>query len=392
MPAYKNAKKTKQYTTEFKATAVKLTHYKGATVKGVAESLGIHPFMLSRWRKEYREGKIMSDRRKKLIKKPASVSENERIAALEKENARLRLENDLLKKATIRSGRKPTRFRFIDTYRRRYPIALMCRFLNVSRAGYYAWKQRDVSHRYLVDRVLEHRIKQLFETNRGVYGSPRIHAALKREGISTSRKRVARLMRENGLRARCARVYRRFAGLHRFFLRHPNIRRELPKPTKSNEHWAADLTYVRQGQRWLYLAVVIDLYSRRVVGWSLGAEKSAALTLSSLRMAIRNRRPEAGLIFHTDRGSEYGAAEIQQELKKHGIRPSMNRPGYCTDNAEMESFFHSLKGELVKGVLFKSECDLRDKVAGYIQHFYNRIRLHSSLNYMSPIEYEAVTR
>ena len=169
------------------------------------------------------------------------------------------------------------------------------------------------------------------------------------------------------------------------------LRKDLPKPTAANQHWAADLTYIRVGQRWLYLAAVIDLYSRRIVGWSLGKQKTVSLTRASLKMALRNRRPEAGLIFHTDRGVEYQAHEIQALLKQHGIQTSANRPGMCTDNAEMESFFHTLKGELIKKSTFYGEMHLRDKLAGYIQHFYNRVRLHSSLNYLSPVEYEAMT-
>ena len=265
----------------------------------------------------------------------------------------------------------------------------MCRFLKVSRAGYYAWKHRSVSRHYLIDRILEYRIKQIFNRSRETYGSPRVHATLKQEGVQVSRKCAARLMRENGLKARCVRVYRKMAKLHRFYQRIPNIRKDLPKPTGVNQHWAADLTYIRQGNRRLYLAAVIDLYSRKVVGWSFGKRKSTALTISSLRMAIRNRHPEKWLIFHTERGVEYRSLDVQKLLKQYGIKPSMNRPGCCTDNAEMESFFHSLKAEFIKETKFYSEWHLRDKLAGYIQHFYNKIRLHSSLKHLSPVEYEA---
>lgn len=205
------------------------------------------------------------------------------------------------------------------------------------------------------------------------------------------KKRVERLMREAGLKARVSRVYRKMAGLHRFYQRVPNLRITRPKPDGPNQHWAADLTYIRVGKRWLYLAVVIDLYSRKVIGWSLGKQKTSALTKASLMMAIRNRKPAPGLVFHTDRGVEYRAHEIQSVLTRYGMQASTNRPGCCTDNAEMESFFHTLKGELIKDNRFFGEMNLRDKLAGYIQHFYNRIRLHSSLNYQSPVEYEAMT-
>ena len=241
------------------------------------------------------------------------------------------------------------------------------------------------------DAALTARITGIFEASRETYGSPRVYQALKQQGIHVGKKRVERLMREAGLKARVARVYRKVAGLHRFYRRAPNLRKDLPKPMTPNQHWAADLTYIRVGKRWLYLAAVIDLYSRRVMGWSLGKQKTVSLTLASLNMALRNRHPRPGLIFHTDRGVEYRAHEFQALLKKHGIQASANRPGMCTDNAEMESFFHTLKGELIKDSTFYGEMHLRDKLVGYIQHFYNRVRLHSSLNYLSPVEYEAVT-
>ncbi|WP_371930897.1 IS3 family transposase [Oceanimonas sp. CHS3-5] len=390
MPAYKNQKKTRQYTNEFKVRAVRLTHLSGASVKGVAESLDIHPFMLSRWRKEYREGKIVADKRRKAESKPKVLSENERIRKLEKQVADLKEENDLLKKATVSRGGTQARFQFVAQHRARYGVRCLCRFLKVSASGFYAWLQRKTSQRDQANAELIEQIKRVFTASRETYGSPRVHQALKRQGIHVGRKRVERLMREAGLKARVARVYRKVAGLHRFYQKSVNLRKDQPKPTAPNQHWTADLTYIRVGSRWLYLAAVIDLYSRRVVGWLLGKRKTVSLTQASLQMALRNRRPEPGLIFHTDRGVEYRAHELQRLLIRHGIRASTNRPGMCTDNAEMESFFHTLKGELIKENRFHGEMHLRDKLAGYIQHFYNRFRLHSSLNYMSPVEYEAL--
>ncbi len=247
------------------------------------------------------------------------------------------------------------------------------------------------SKRSQYDQFLKGRIDTLFKQNREVYGSPRIHQALLRQGICVARKRVERLMRELGLRGRVTRVYRRAPSIHRFFEGIKNTRKDLPKPIRINQHWAADLTYIKVKGQWVYLAVVLDLYSRRIVGWSMNKRRTVELTKASIMMALRNRRPPKGLVFHTDRGIEYRAHEIQGIHARYGIIPSMNRPGYCTDNAEMESFFHSLKAELIKGTRFYSEHHLRDTVAGYIQHFYNKARLHSSLNYQSPIEYEATS-
>ncbi|MGF1907858.1 IS3 family transposase [Vibrio kasasachensis] len=392
MAAYKSGKKTQEYLTEFKVTAVRLSLREGATVKGVALSLDIHPYMLSKWRKDYREGIIMEDKRKKKTKIPSQKTESSRIAELERQNEQLKLENDLPKKvATIRCPRKSTKFRFIAQNKTRYSIVLMCRFLSVSKSGYYAWLDRKPSRYDQEDRALKKQIIEVFSQSRETYGSPRVHAELRRQGIRVSRKRVARIMREQGLRARSYRIYFKMAKLHRFYQSIKNIKKDTPKPTAVNQQWSGDLTYIKQGKRWMYLAVVIDLYSRKIVGWSFGSKKNIQLTMSSLRMAIRNRKPEERLLFHTDRGSEYRAHEVQELLSKNGIVPSMNRPGYCTDNDEVESFFHTLKGDIIRKNSFKSEKQLRDKLAGYIQHFYNRYRLHSSLRYRSPHEYEVMT-
>ncbi len=196
-------------------------------------------------------------------------------------------------------------------------------------------------------------------------------------------------MREAGLIARVACIYRRKPRPQRACDPVPNIRKGRPKPTAVNQHWTSDVTYLKIQGRWMFLAVVMDLYSRRVVGWSLKNHRTAALTKAALLMAIRKRRPPKGLLFHTDQGIEYRAKDIQNIHTRYGFIASMNRAYHCTDNAEMESFFHSLKGEFFTGTTFRSVHHLRDSIAGYIQHFYNRARLHSSLNYQSPVEYEA---
>ncbi|CAM3879475.1 IS3 family transposase [Parendozoicomonas haliclonae] len=259
----------------------------------------------------------------------------------------------------------------------------------MSRSGYYAWRARKPSQRKLDDQKLLKRIRSVFKKSHGRYGSPKVYNALKARNINVGRKRVERLMREDQLVARVARIYRRKPLPQRSCDPVPNIRKDLPKPTAINQHWATDVTYIKLKGRWLYLAVVLDLYSRRVVGWSLKNNRTAALTKTALLMAIRNRRPPEGLIFHSDQGIEFRASELQNTHKRYGIKPSMNRAYHCTDNAEMESFFHTLKGELITGTTFRNVYHLRDSIAGYIQHFYNRARLHSSLNYQSPVEYEA---
>lgn len=195
-------------------------------------------------------------------------------------------------------------------------------------------------------------------------------------------------MRDAGLVGRAATLYRRVPGIEKFFARHQNLRVDAGLPTGVDEQWVADLTYIRVAKEWRYLATVMDVYSRKIVGWALGKNKTAELTLRALKQALRVRVPQPQMIFHSDRGSEYGAHLLQNELERHGIRSSMNRPGRCTDNGHMESFFHSLKAELIHGEEFKNEHQLRLALSGYINQFYNRSRLHSALDYLSPMEYE----
>lgn len=231
-------------------------------------------------------------------------------------------------------------------------------------------------------------IIRIHKQSGGAYGSPRVFHALKREGFRIGRKRVERLMREAGIVGKVALQYRRVPAIEKFYQRFGNLCIDAPQPTRVNQRWVADLTYIKVNYEWRYLAVVLDVYSRKVIGWSLGQYKTAELTLRALKQALKVRQPEKGLIFHTDRGVEYGARLIQNELNRYGIRPSMNRPGKCTDNAFAETFFHTLKAEKLHGVTFKSETELRMALNVYINRFYNNKRLHSGIGYSTPVEYE----
>ena len=263
----------------------------------------------------------------------------------------------------------------------------MCTLYGVTRAGYYAWRRRGESARRRQDRGLLVQIQTLFDRSRGTYGSPRIHRALAAVGVHVSRRRVARLMREAGLRARVVRLYRRIPGLHGFFTSIPN--RQLARvATGFDQVWVADITYLKVAGLWRYLAVVMDRYSRRIVGWSLGATKDVRLTLAALNHAVRNRRPRPGLIFHSDRGVEYAAYAFRHRLAALGFVQSMNRPREITDNAFMESFFHSMKSDTIAGFTVTTAAELGQLVRSYIP-YYNGVRLHSGIGYRSPVDYEA---
>ncbi len=263
----------------------------------------------------------------------------------------------------------------------------MCKRFEVTRGGFYAWLGRQPSARALADEVLVGKVREVHQRSRSIYGAPRVMHSLRQDGLSIGQRRVARLMRMAHLQGRSARLYRRSrTGQKAFFKSIPNRQRQIT-PEKTNQVWVGDVTYLKVRQQWRYLAVVTDKYSRRVVGWSLSDQRDADLTCGVLRSALRRRRPEAGLIFHSDRGIEYAAHAYRNVLKRHALVQSMNRPGQMNDNAHMESFFHSLKSEFLYGKKFDTDQSLRQTLQHYVQ-FYNHQRLHSSLGHLSPVAFE----
>jgi transposase InsO family protein len=276
---------------------------------------------------------------------------------------------------------------FIDAQRAGFRVTRMCHLYGVTRAGYYAWRRLGLSARRQHDQGLLGAICTLFARSRGTYGSPRIHQALRATGTRVSWRRVARLMREAGLRARAATLYRALPGLHAFFTRTPN-RQLARRATGPDQVWVGDITYLKVGGAWRYLAVVMDRFSRRIIGWSLSRAKDVRLTLAALNHAVVNRRPRPGLLFHSDRGIEYAAYAFRGRLAALGFVQSMNRPREVTDNAHMESFFHSMKTDVVHGITLASPTESGRLVRRYIP-YYNRVRLHSGLGYRSPVDYEA---
>lgn len=260
--------------------------------------------------------------------------------------------------------------------------------MGVSHSGYYGWLKREPCDREKEDIELLYQIRKVHSKSREAYGSPRVHYCLKEKGFAVGKNRVARLMCENGLKGRVVTVTQRRPKLKRFQQAGENLRLKAPKPSRCNEQWVADLTYIKAGAKYHYLITIMDVYSRRILGWSLCQNRTADDVLSLLRRVIARRRPEPGLVFHTDRGIEFMAYSIQEELSRHGLLRSYNRLGYCTDNAHMESFYHSLKGELIRGRKYDNGEKLRQSLNSYINQFYNRERIHSGIGYSSPINYE----
>lgn len=266
---------------------------------------------------------------------------------------------------------------------------LMCRLYGVTRAGYYAWRSRERSERERRNEALLGRIRRAHSESRGIYGSPRVHRALKTQGESASENRVARVMRAHCIKARVATLRYTNRKLQSFFDagRNEQLELELSGP---DQVWVGDITYLKVGSVYRYLAVVMDKYSRRVLGWAYGPRKDVALTLKALNRAAHTRRPQPGLIFHTDRGVEYAAGAFKARLAQLGIKQSMNRPGKVTDNAFIESFFHSMKSEAYHGVRYQRDREIRAALKKYLP-FYNGARLHSSLNYVSPATFEQLS-
>jgi putative transposase len=260
----------------------------------------------------------------------------------------------------------------------------MCRLYDVTGAGYYAWRKREPSARCKQNQQLLKRIERVHAQSGETYGSPRIQRALCDEGVRVGRNRVARLMRKHRIRARASRIYRPNPGVHRFFEAIPKQRLKALSATP-NAVWVGDITYLKLGESFRYLATVMDRCTRRVLGWSLGQKKNVKLTLQALDRAVHRCRPRAGLIFHSDRGTEYAGYVFRDRLAELGIVQSMNER--MNDNAYMESFYHSLKSEVIHGVRIESESQLLQIVRAYM-HFYNERRLHSSIGYVAPAVYE----
>lgn len=276
--------------------------------------------------------------------------------------------------------------------RSQFPVQLMSRVLGVSCSGFYAYLARPISARQQGDEALKPHIQAAFDRNRELYGSPRIHRELQEQGMRHGRKRVERLMQEMGLKAR---IPRRFRCTTESDPEHSVVENTLDRRFevgKKNRVWAGDLTQIRTDQGWLYLAVVLDLGSRRVVGWSMANHMRTELVEDALRMALGNRRPKRGLLHHSDRGSQYTSESYRELLKKSGLKCSMSRRGECYDNAVVESFFGTLKKELLYRRSWPSRRKARSAIHEYIEVFYNRRRRHSSLGYLSPAEFEQQTQ
>lgn len=280
------------------------------------------------------------------------------------------------------------RFTFIEAEKANYKVAMLCRVLEVSRSGFYAWRKRPPSEHDRRDAQLGVEVAAIFEESRGTYGSPRVHAELQRRDVLVGRGRIARIMQEKGLLARPPKRTRKTTESDDRLPVANNVLERRFTVSEPNRVWVTDITYVRTREGWLYLAVIIDLFSRRVIGWAAADHLRTDLVIEALANALGLRVPEAGLVHHSDRGCQYASDVYRVTLERHGIVCSMSRKGNCWDNAVVESFFSTLKTELIHRRGWATHREARSAIAEWIEVFYNRHRIHSTLGYLSPADFE----
>jgi putative transposase len=283
------------------------------------------------------------------------------------------------------------RFRFILEHRNDWSVTAMCRALQVSRSGFYRWNKTPISKTQQWLNSLRGEIIEVFEESRFTYGSPRVWQQLLREGHQCSVNTVAKIMRAAGIQAKAVKKFKATTDSNHSYATAKNVLdREFNQTTGPNQKWVSDITYVSTEEGWLYLAVVLDLYSRKVIGWSMSSRMTRELVLDALQMALNQRNTNGKILHHSDRGSQYCSSDYRKLLKRYNITCSMSRRGNCWDNAVMESFFATIKKELIHLETYQDRVTARRSVCEYIEAFYNRKRIHSTLGYQTPCEYELI--
>ena len=280
------------------------------------------------------------------------------------------------------------KYAFIHDHRTQFPVTRMCQVLAVAPSGYYAWRRRPPSPRQQANDVLVEHIQTAHTQSRGTYGSPRIAEELQAQGVPCSRNRIARLMKEQGIQVNVKPTFKVTTQSDHDQPIAPNLLQQDFAVNQPNRVWVSDISYIATGEGWLYLCIVMDLFARNIIGWSMQTTLGQSLVLDAFDMAYQRTQPDAGVIFHSDRGSQYASRAFRRTLKQKKFRQSMSRKGDCYDNACAESFFHTLKVEEVYPCLYATRAEARHRIFDYIEVFYNRIRRHSYLDYLSPEEFE----
>ncbi|WP_406565995.1 IS3 family transposase [Allitabrizicola rongguiensis] len=372
-------------TPEFWREAVRLVLTSGRTRREITEDLGIGLSTLTQWLSRERDAGEPAE---------ASVNLHAELKRLRRENAVLKQERDILKKAgsLLRERRKSMSFAFIEAEKASVPIHRMCRVLDVSQSGFFAWHDRPACQRRRQDMVHPAHIRTVFSLSNGTCGGPRMHRDLIDEGHQIGRHRTARLMRENGLVARQKRRFKRTTDSEHALPVAPNLIAQDFQAEQPDRKWGADISYIWTAEGWLYPAVVLVLFSRRVVGWATNDRLKRDLAVEALRRALITRNPAPGLVHHSDRGSKYRSVDYQALLRKRGILISMSGRGNCYDNSMVETFFKTIKSKLIWPVAWQTRAQAENAIARYIDGFHNPARRHSSLGFESPIAFERKAR
>ncbi|WP_208644373.1 IS3 family transposase [Pseudomonas wadenswilerensis] len=375
---------TQRYTPEFKAEAVRQVVERGYSVAEIAARLGVSTHSLYKW-----VSAVTPDKSEKQASELLEAKSE--ILRLRAQMRRLEEERDILKLSrAVLCQRARVKYRFMNEHRHQYAITTMCRVLRIARAGFYQWLHKPVSERDQDNDRLLKLIRDSYAASRGVYGALRVYGDLREAGESCGKHRVARLMRANRIKAlRGYKAPRPIAGRPSIIA--PNHLNRAFTVDAPNKAWVTDITYIRTWQGWLYLAVVVDLYARKVVGWSMKPTLARELALDALLMALWRRRPKERVLVHSDQGSQYGCDDWKRFCLANNLEQSMSRRGNCWDNAVAESFFSSLKKERIRKRIYKTRDLARADVFDYIEVFYNRTRRHSHLGGVSPEAFESAS-
>ncbi|MGR6778740.1 IS3 family transposase [Moritella viscosa] len=370
--------KGKRYTQEFKIEAVKQITERGYSVAEVSERLGICTKTLYHWRSQ------LSDK----PKQAKSSDEQLRIAKLESELKRVTEERDIPKKGRkVLCQQSRVKYGFIREHQNKFSIVTMCRVFKLHRSGFYAWLNKPVSDRTIEDNRLLKLIKEFYVASGGTYGSPWIHRDLRDAGESCSVNRVAKIMSEHKLKAQIGYKRRHIKGGKTSRIADNLLVRQF-NPPRPNQSWVSDITYIRTHEGFLYLATVLDLFSRRVVGWSMDKNMDKHLVMKALLMAVYQRQPKSEVMVHTDQGSQYGSSDYLALMKEHKLVPSMSRRGNCHDNAVAESFFATIKKHIIKKKIYSTRNDAKAEIFNFIEMFYNPKKRHSHTDGVSPAKFE----
>ncbi|NOQ17410.1 MAG: IS3 family transposase [Methyloprofundus sp.] len=370
--------KGKRYTQEFKIEAVKQITDRGYSVAEVADRLGICSKTLYHWRHQ------LSDP----PKQSKSSDDQLKIAKLESELKRVTEERDIFKKGRKVLCQQPrVKYRFIRDHHHLFSVIAMCRVFKLHRSGFYAWLKKPLSNRAVEDKRLLKVIKRFYIASGGTYGSPWIHQDLREAGEACSVHRVAKIMREHGLKAQIG-YKRRYIKSGTVSKVADNLLARQFNPPEPNQTWVSDITYIRTHEGFLYVATVMDLFSRRIVGWSMDKVMDKHLVIKALLMAVYQRQPKSEVMVHSDQGSQYGSADYLAFMKENNLTPSMSRRGNCHDNAVAESFFATIKKRIIRKKIFLTRNDAKAEIFNFIEMFYNTEKRHSHTGGVSPAKFE----